>query len=114
MSSVSSWLPVALVLEGFSVSLLFFVSESLTLLPLLPVHLTLIFLDPFSLPLPKRHLFSHVFLETLQQKKKKAISFPLCQDAKQPSSKPTITDPTFTGHHTAHMDNMFPLDLYQS
>lgn len=69
MSSVSSWLPVALTLEGFSVSLLVFISESLSLLPLLPAHITPIFLDPFSLSSPKCSLFSCTFLETLQQKK---------------------------------------------
>lgn len=72
MSSVSSWLPVALILEGFSVSLLVFVFKALSLVPLLPAHITPIFLDPFSLsppPTPSALSFPMSFWKPSNRKK---------------------------------------------
>lgn len=68
MPSEPSWFPAALTLAGFYISLLVVVSEFLSLLPLLPVHIPPILLHTFSLSPWKRFHSSHVFLETLQQK----------------------------------------------
>lgn len=70
MPSEPSWFPVALTLAGFYISLLVLISEFLSLLPLLPVHIPPILLHTFSLSPWKCFHFSHVFLETLQMEKK--------------------------------------------
>lgn len=69
--------------------------ESLSLLPLLPVHITPIFLNPFSLSPPQMlSLFPHLFRKSPTTKNPKPVHFSPSQDTK-PSSKATTADTTF-------------------
>lgn len=51
MPSEPSWFPLALTCEGFYLSLLVFISEFLSLLPLLTIHILPILFDPLFLSL---------------------------------------------------------------